>query len=100
MFFSFHTSPSNYGGHYNSVFIYIMANQHFIIISICFILFSIRTINGYLHPYQLNKIITLTALSVLLISNINSLQKLHSFDALHRMTTTKYIVIYDFKSYV
>lgn len=60
MFFSFHTSPSNYGGHYNSVFIYIMANQHFIIISICFILFSIRTINGYLHPYQLNKIISLT----------------------------------------
>lgn len=54
----------------------------------------------YISSVSINKIISLTVLLVLLLSNINSLQKLHSFDALHRMTTTKYVVIYDFKSYL
>jgi len=47
MFISLPTSPSYCGGHYDTVVICIMANQHFIIISICFTQFSIHTINEH-----------------------------------------------------
>lgn len=76
MLLSFPTSPSNCIGHYDTLVIYIMVNHNFIIIGIHLTLFSIRTINEHLHPYQLNKIISFIVLLLLLLllNIINSLQ--------------------------